>query len=217
MTRLRQRAIAAMAQIESDPSDPGSALTLRNLSREIYECCAESRPTAWAGLEIAFADPRWAARALDMAFLSAIIGLQLQLPPALCRDATLAALVCDLGAVLLPPGTGPEVPNWALHARLSVDLMPTIDGRAREGVLAHHERLDGSGAPFGVEGESIGVVARVVAVADEYAQLRARSVAPAAAMETLRSTGLPGLDRAIFGALVEARSSNLTTWGRVPA
>jgi putative two-component system response regulator len=35
-----------------------------------------------------------------------------------------------------------------------------------EGVLQHHERLDGSGYPNGLSGDAIGVEARILAVAD---------------------------------------------------
>lgn len=38
----------------------------------------------------------------------------------------------------------------------------------REGVLYHHERFDGSGYPFGLRGEEIPLVARVLAVADAF-------------------------------------------------
>jgi HD-GYP domain-containing protein (c-di-GMP phosphodiesterase class II) len=40
-----------------------------------------------------------------------------------------------------------------------------------EGVLAHHERLDGSGYPAGRQGREINSLARLLAVADTYAAL----------------------------------------------
>jgi HD-GYP domain-containing protein (c-di-GMP phosphodiesterase class II) len=43
-----------------------------------------------------------------------------------------------------------------------------------EGVRAHHERLDGSGYPFGAQGKAINSLARLLAVADTYAALCTR-------------------------------------------
>lgn len=39
---------------------------------------------------------------------------------------------------------------------------------ARAAILHHHERLDGSGYPYGLTGDQIPEVARVVAVADAF-------------------------------------------------
>lgn len=36
------------------------------------------------------------------------------------------------------------------------------------GILYHHERVDGAGYPFGLRGEEIPLIARVIAVADTY-------------------------------------------------
>jgi putative two-component system response regulator len=53
---------------------------------------------------------------------------------------------------------------------------------AKEIALSHHERWDGSGYPFQLEGEMIPLAARIVTIADVYDALRmARSYKPALA------------------------------------
>lgn len=47
---------------------------------------------------------------------------------------------------------------------------------AAEIALAHHEKWDGSGYPFGLKGEDISLAARVVAVADVYDALTSERV-----------------------------------------
>ncbi len=37
-----------------------------------------------------------------------------------------------------------------------------------DGVLYHHERVDGSGYPYGLKGDEIPIEARIIAVADVY-------------------------------------------------
>jgi len=72
----------------------------------------------------------------------------------------------------------------------------------------HHEKWDGSGYPLGLEGESIPLSARIMAVADVYDALRsARSYKPAFSHETssemiLRESGTH-FDPDVVGAFVE--------------
>jgi hypothetical protein len=60
------------------------------------------------------------------------------------------------------------------HPRDGADLIRKLlpeSGPLADIVLAHHERLDGSGYPLGLRGESITTLARFLATADTYAAL----------------------------------------------
>jgi HD-GYP domain-containing protein (c-di-GMP phosphodiesterase class II) len=59
----------------------------------------------------------------------------------------------------------------ATHPRRGADVLQPIAffyPDLSEGVLAHHERWDGSGYPHGLAGEDIPLAARVVAIADTF-------------------------------------------------
>lgn len=82
-------------------------------------------------------------------------------------------------------------------------------GEARSAILHHHERLDGSGYPYGLAGRDIPEVARVVAVADAFDAMtstrsyrRARPVS--VAVEELRRCAGSQFDPRMVGALVRA-------------
>jgi HD-GYP domain-containing protein (c-di-GMP phosphodiesterase class II) len=82
-------------------------------------------------------------------------------------------------------------------------------GEARSAILHHHERLDGSGYPYGLSGAQIPEFARVVAVADAFDAMtstrsyrRARPV-PAALEELARCAGSQ-FDPRMVGALRRA-------------
>ncbi len=93
-------------------------------------------------------------------------------------DIYLAGLLHDVGkmgvrdAILLKPG--PLTPEEFEHIKQHVTVGYTILAdlppirNLLPGVLWHHERWDGKGYPDGLVGESIPLLARIIAVADSY-------------------------------------------------
>ena len=62
----------------------------------------------------------------------------------------------------------------------------------QDGVLYHHERLDGSGYPRGLKGDEIPLVARILAVCDTYVAMTSdrphrQKLSPIAALNELRA------------------------------
>lgn len=70
------------------------------------------------------------------------------------------------------PGKGVELLDMLLEAFGLKDI-PDI-GVARNIVQYHHERMDGSGYPFGLKGEEIPLEARIIATADIFDALTSR-------------------------------------------
>lgn len=96
--------------------------------------------------------------------------------PQQLKSTTMAALLHDIGklgtsdAILLKPGplTQEERRIMECHVKIGYDLIKRIPflAEAAEIILAHHERLDGSGYPRGLRGLDIPLGARIFAVAD---------------------------------------------------
>jgi HD-GYP domain-containing protein (c-di-GMP phosphodiesterase class II) len=88
----------------------------------------------------------------------------------------IGARLHDIGELGLPAPlfmkpsrlTMPEYGRVRQHCRIGYDMIRDVDCPWPVGivVLQHHERMDGSGYPDGLEGYNIAVAARVVAVAD---------------------------------------------------
>jgi len=121
---------------------------------------------------------------------SALIGRQLLLPPGDVERLALFAPLHDLGKVgipdrvLLKPGRlDPEeqrlmrchvVIGMALIERVLEAVHLSRDPSVqllREVVAQHHEALDGSGYPLGLQGSAVSLAGRIVAVADIYDSL----------------------------------------------
>ncbi|WP_282694289.1 HD-GYP domain-containing protein [Streptomyces sp. CC208A] len=109
-----------------------------------------------------------------------------------------AGILHDVGKLGVPTRVlrkdGPLTPEERriieLHPEYGHEMIRGIGflGEAREAVLHHHERIDGSGYPYGLRGEEIPECARIVAVADAFDAMtstrsysRARPVATALA------------------------------------
>ncbi|MFJ9593024.1 HD-GYP domain-containing protein [Streptomyces virginiae] len=131
----------------------------------------------------------------------------------------IAGILHDIGKVGVPTRLlrkdGPLTPQERriieLHPEYGHEMVRGIGflGEARSAILHHHERVDGSGYPYGLTGEQIPVLARVVAVADAFDAMtstrsysRARPV-PTALAELERCAGAQ-FDPAMVRALTDA-------------
>jgi putative two-component system response regulator len=91
------------------------------------------------------------------------------------------AAMHDVGKIGTPDDilnkAGPLTPfEWEImkeHTKNGAFILEAFPNpMAKEIALAHHERWDGSGYPFQIEGEMIPLAARIVSIADVYDALR---------------------------------------------
>lgn len=94
------------------------------------------------------------------------------------QDVRRAALLHDIGKIGIPdqilhkPGPLTER-EWAImrqHPEIGARILRLVHGLSEVAklVLAHHERYDGSGYPYGLSGDSIPLGARILAVVDAF-------------------------------------------------
>ena len=115
---------------------------------------------------------------LRVAELAVKIGRAMELPNDTLRTLARAGLLHDVGKIGIPDSIlskpGPLDPQeWVVikrHPELGQAILSRVDRLRREAeiVIAHHERLDGSGYPRGLRGDQIPLEARILAVADTY-------------------------------------------------
>jgi HD-GYP domain-containing protein (c-di-GMP phosphodiesterase class II) len=90
----------------------------------------------------------------------------------------LSATLHDIGKIGIPEEilnkegklTPDEYDIMKKHPALGAKILGEIPyaGRILDGVLHHHERLDGKGYPYGLSGDEIGLQARIIAVSDVW-------------------------------------------------
>src|SRR5579859_1061344 len=128
-------------------------------------------------------DPWTAGHSLVVAGYSRDIAEELGLPAGECDLVFTSALVHDIGKYRLPasllekdgPLTLEERTQLERHPEYGETLVRKVEvedhGRIGKIVRHHHERWDGSGYPERLAGEEIPLAARIIAVADAYANL----------------------------------------------
>lgn len=123
-------------------------------------------------------DPYTRGHTQRVSELSQLIAQDLELANEDQRVLNQSAILHDIGkigipdAVLNKPGslTDEEFDLIKEHPVRGYRMIRHVRalGRESEGVRYHHERLDGSGYPDGLQGDEIPMVARIIAVADVY-------------------------------------------------
>jgi putative nucleotidyltransferase with HDIG domain len=123
----------------------------------------------------------------------------------------IAALLHDIGKFILPDRIlKANVPlteeDWMLirrHPQQGARVVSSLDayGPVAEIILAHHERIDGTGYPRGLEGDEIPELARIISVADTYDVMTARDSyrSPVSTYEAIQEL------RRVAGAQLDAR------------
>ncbi|MBN1897908.1 MAG: PAS domain S-box protein [Spirochaetes bacterium] len=111
-----------------------------------------------------------------VAKLATAIATQMDLSDNQVQAIHMAAVIHDIGKIQVPaeilskPGRLNEVEYNIIknHPQVSYDILKTIEfpWPVATIVLQHHERMNGSGYPLGLEGKKILLAARVLAVAD---------------------------------------------------
>lgn len=166
------------------------------MARKPAQFCRSTNSFTDPNLALDDPDPAWRANLkAHMNRVGAMSTLIAETVGLSFRDAELvgeAARVHDLGKAFIPPAIlekrGPlnddETRTMRTHTVLGHSVLrrtedPALE-LAAEVALQHHENWDGSGYPYGLSGEDIGLAARIVSVCDVYDSLRdARPYKPA--------------------------------------
>jgi len=123
-----------------------------------------------------------------------VLASAMGLPPDEVDELVYAAQVHDVGKIFVParilnkqgPLTEDEFALLKLHARAGAEVLGTLpdSDRMQRAVACHHESFDGSGYPAALQGEAIPLWARILTVADSYANLTTScALAPARTMD----------------------------------
>jgi diguanylate cyclase (GGDEF)-like protein len=105
-------------------------------------------------------------------------------PPDLISRLSAASLLHDIGKIGVSdriltsrdPLTEDELAELRTHPRLGMTIISNMPGLSAcvPAILHHHENYDGSGYPDGLKGEAIPIEARILGLADAFADMTSR-------------------------------------------
>jgi HD-GYP domain-containing protein (c-di-GMP phosphodiesterase class II) len=128
---------------------------------------------------------------VSMAVWAAILGRHIGLHRHELEKLAVGCAMCDIGMTQLPPELLDQAENLTAaqlriiraHPKMGADLVSkskNVDIEILGIIENHHERMDGSGYPRGIEGASIPLLARIAGLVDTYdAMITRRPYAPA--------------------------------------
>lgn len=147
---------------------------------------------------------------INVSLYSMLIAKWLNLDANTTKDLVKSAILHDIGKAKVPdeilnkPGELNEdefliMKNHPQHGYDSCKDMPGINEDIKQGILSHHEKIDGSGYPNALKGNEISLFPRIIAVCDIYDAITSRRVyknkiTPFEAFEEMRKIGYDKLD-----------------------
>lgn len=162
--------------------------------------------------------PWQAGHGQETAAVAIHMGLAANLDDELLHQLKLAALLHDIGLLMLPShlktGRAARDPDSYVaiqnHPRLGATLLEPFSFLREATIMIahHHERWDGSGYPYGLRGQFIPIGARILAVADAFEavqvpHVRDQSLRDRIALRILRVASGTQFDPLIVDLLVE--------------
>ncbi|OQA14886.1 MAG: Cyclic di-GMP phosphodiesterase response regulator RpfG [Firmicutes bacterium ADurb.Bin356] len=154
-------------------------IKLKSVISDIVSEIMTNRSTMVNMVDIRTYDDYTLSHSINVAVLSCVLGVVLNLNAIMLNELAMGALLHDIGKVFIDkkiinkPGklTPDELKEARRHSALGhAYLVPSKDmpENSKLVVLCHHEQFNGCGYPHGLAGEDIHLYGRIACVADVY-------------------------------------------------
>ena len=177
--------------------------SINQIAEELLENVLSNKNILLSLVDIKNMDNYTYSHCVNVAIISIIIGISLNLNKKNLIHLCMGALIHDIGKILIPheilqkPGklTPEEFEVIKNHPKLGYDFLSkfySLSSHTKLIVLQHHERFDGLGYPDSISGHEISYLARIVSIADVYDALTSdrpykRAMCPNDALEYIMS------------------------------
>jgi putative nucleotidyltransferase with HDIG domain len=194
------------------------------IAEVVYKNVDDSNHIAKCLMEIRTMDEYTYTHCVNVSFYSMLIAKWLKLSPQIIKDVIRAGLLHDIGKVKISNEilnkkgklSSQEFEVIKKHSLYGYELIkdiPELSEGVKQAVLSHHERMDGSGYPQGLTGSTIGLYAKIVAVADVYDamtqnRIYKNKVSPFEAFEMFSTIGLSAFDTDVLSIFLKHLSAS---------
>lgn len=189
------------------------------LSEQIYKNISDNGHIIQCLQGIRSTDEYTYTHCLNTALYSMLIGKWLKLPENRIHEVIHAGLLHDIGKIKVPNKilnkngklSTREFEIIKKHPTLGFEMIKDISDlteNVKKAVLLHHERINGTGYPQGLVGDSIGLYAKIVAIADVFDAMTQNRVykkkaTPFEAFQMFLTVELSGFDITILNTFLK--------------
>ena len=198
---VKKRCVETMSLIYSDVNSTESIVKANELSSLIVNSIMSNESVS-INLDILKCSDEYTYKhSVDVASMAVLIGKTLKLGSSDLVNLAKAGLLHDVGKVQVPKNilhktdklSNDEFSLMQLHPLLGYNRIQNrldLSFDVKQAVLQHHEKIDGTGYPSGIDGYTITYYARIIAVADVYDALVTdrpyrEAMSPTEAIETM--------------------------------
>ncbi|AFS79431.1 putative metal dependent phosphohydrolase [Gottschalkia acidurici 9a] len=160
---------------------------ITNVSTDLFKNAKDVLATIESINEIKEIDDYTYNHSINVALYSMYLADWLRLEKREIKSIIKAGILHDIGKgkidqeILNKPGklTEEEFNEMQKHTIYGYDICKPIiwlSDEIKHGALMHHEKIDGSGYPFGLKGDQIPIYAKIIAICDIYDALNSKRV-----------------------------------------
>lgn len=194
-------------------------LQLENIIGDLLSEVRNNSDLSYIAVELMGTDMSTYFHSVNTAIISLLIALESKLGMTMCRNIGLGAILHDVGKVKvdndilnqLAPFSKEELHEMRQHVSYGYDMIRnthSLNGIVKSIVLKHHEKLDGSGYPNGIEAEEIPDYVRIVTMADMFDAMTSdrvyrRKMSVHNALEHLMADCIDKIDAGVYNRLTK--------------
>lgn len=184
---------------------------LQNVTQTLFDCIKAREGCVLADAQLQRMmqfDASLFSHAIDVCVLALVVGYRSKMSDQQLQDLAIGALLHDVGQLRLPRNlllkkdvfSAEERNLYMTHPKLGASVLAHTEDMAeasRRIVLEHHERVDGTGYPWGRQGKSISPLSQLVGLVDRYDALVSKRggrppLPPGLAIRRLYQLGIEG-------------------------
>ena len=207
---LRSEAISTLDVFfrQMEASSPQHLTEVRDVVSTLLDGLLEHQAAMVSLIQMRRFDANLASHGVDTSVLAMAVGQEYGCDPSRLKHLGLAAMVHDIGQLRLPLNLLRKIQPYSpqdhklvqAHCDMGEAILNQFSNfplESKQMVLQHHERLDGSGYPKGLQGNDISELTQILSIADTYdAQISGRCsqppVPPARALSELYRAAVAG-------------------------
>lgn len=182
---IYKNAAAALTQIFNNPETIGNYETTKNIVNNIVDTILIENFNLKSLLTIAEQDYHTHTHSINVAIYALSLGSFIGIKGNALSELGEAALLHDIGKSKIDPSivnkdgvlTDEEFEEIKKHPVLGYSIGLKIGIKSRDilqGIRHHHEKMDGSGYPFGIRDENIPLFARIISICEIFDALTTR-------------------------------------------